>query len=56
MADAVISGPVGDDGTRPPFSVDDVPWEETVQGAPEAEGTLFREPTKPLRWCREPAT
>jgi hypothetical protein len=32
VAEEVISGPVGDDGVRLPFKVDDVPWEEYTHG------------------------
>jgi len=41
MADDVIAGPVDGDGTRLPFSVEDVPWEEYSHG--ERFGTRFRQ-------------
>lgn len=41
MADDVIGGPVDADGTRLPFSVEDVPWEEYSHG--ERFGTRFRQ-------------
>ena len=41
MADDAISGPVGDDGIRQPFSVEDVPWEEYSHG--ERFATRFRQ-------------
>lgn len=41
MADDVIAGPVDTDGTRLPFSVEDVPWEEYSHG--ERFGTRFRQ-------------
>ena len=41
MADDVITGPVDGDGTRLPFSVEDVPWEEYSHG--ERFGTRFRQ-------------
>ena len=41
MADDVIAGPVDADGTRLPFSVEDVPWEEYSHG--ERFGTRFRQ-------------
>ncbi len=41
MADDVITGPVDADGTRLPFSVEDVPWEEYSHG--ERFGTRFRQ-------------
>ena len=41
MADDVIAGPVDGDGTRLPFSVEDVPWEEYAHG--ERFGTRFRQ-------------
>jgi uncharacterized cupin superfamily protein len=41
MADDVIAGPVDGDGTRLPFSVEDVPWEEYSHG--ERFGTRSRQ-------------
>jgi uncharacterized cupin superfamily protein len=41
MSDDAISGPVADDGTRLPFSVEDVPWEEYSHGT--RFGTRFRQ-------------
>jgi uncharacterized cupin superfamily protein len=41
MADDVIAGPVDGDGTRLPFSVENVPWEEYSHG--ERFGTRFRQ-------------
>lgn len=41
MAEDPITGPVADDGTRLPFSVEDVPWEEYSHG--ELFGTRFRQ-------------
>ena len=41
MSDEVTSGPVGEDGVRLPFSVEDVPWEEYAHG--ERFGTRFRQ-------------
>jgi len=41
MADDVITGPVDGDGTRLPFSVEDVPWEEYSHG--KRFGTRFRQ-------------
>jgi uncharacterized cupin superfamily protein len=41
MADETISGPVSADGTRLPFSVEDVPWEEYSHG--ERFGTRVRQ-------------
>ena len=41
MRDDVIAGPVDDDGTRLPFAVEDVPWEEYAHG--ERFGTRFRQ-------------
>ena len=41
MADDVIAGPVDGDGTRLPFPVEDVPWEEYSHG--ERFGTRFRQ-------------
>jgi uncharacterized cupin superfamily protein len=41
MADDVIAGPVDADGTRLPFSVEDVPWEEYSHG--ERFGTRVRQ-------------
>jgi uncharacterized cupin superfamily protein len=41
MADETIRGPVGDDGVRLPFKVDDVPWEEYAHGT--RFGTRYRQ-------------
>jgi len=41
VTDDIISGPVGEDGVRLPFSVEDVPWEEYGHG--ERFGMRFRQ-------------
>ncbi len=41
MAEGVVAGPVDGEGTRLPFSIEEVPWEEYARG--ERFGTRFRQ-------------